>query len=400
MTKSSLTDKTKISSQSSSRQGATIDTFLIHHAATVDKSGSGVVSVMVNKTREVSSNYVLGNDGTLWNVVDEKNRAWTSGSTKDGGKGAAWDRRSITIEICNAKGAPSWALSSASITKAARLLNDLRKRYKIKHVLGHRDLYVKYGASYATYCPGPDTVAKIVKKADELLAAEQAAQIDPNVLVEPGALVGVKKAIKVYRTAANALSGTASTATYPAGNYYVYKVAGEAVNLSDVKGAAGGWVSIASAGLEAPAPEPEPEPEPTPVEPEPTPTPEPEPEPEPTPVEPEPEPEPDPTPVEPENPNESEEPPVSETPSKDPLIDPDLSKETVEQSTSDVANAVAPLVSAKVRGWIYVSAGLVGTIAPAVGIVLGGTVGTALAVVGASAAAVAAAFARANTTDN
>lgn len=169
MTHSALTNKIRLSSQSSSRRGARIDTFLIHHTASVSGRGDAIVNMMVNRTRQVSSNYVIGNDGYLWMVVDEDLRAWTSGSTKDGGKGAAWDRRSITVEIVNQKGAPSWAISSAAIDKAARLLNDLRKRYGIKHVLGHRDLWTRYKASYATYCPGPDTVGRVVKRADELL---------------------------------------------------------------------------------------------------------------------------------------------------------------------------------------------------------------------------------------
>lgn len=168
MTKSALTNKTKISSQSSSRDNAKIDTFLIHHTASVSGRGDGIVNMMVNKSRQVSSNYVIGNDGYLWNVVDEDRRAWTSGSTADGGKGAAWDRRSITVEIVNQKGAPNWEISDAAITKAAQLLNDLRSRYNIKNVLGHRDLWTKHKASYATFCPGPNTVARIVKRAEEL----------------------------------------------------------------------------------------------------------------------------------------------------------------------------------------------------------------------------------------
>lgn len=169
VTHSALTNKIRLSPQSSSRQGATIDTFLIHHTASVSGRGDGIVNMMVNRTRQVSSNYVIGNDGYLWMVVDEDLRAWTSGSTKDGGKGAAWDRRSITVEIVNEAGAPNWPLSAKAVDKAARLLIDLRRRYRIRNVLGHRDLWLQHRASYPTFCPGPDSVQRILNREREIL---------------------------------------------------------------------------------------------------------------------------------------------------------------------------------------------------------------------------------------
>lgn len=124
--------------------------------------------------REVSANYTISNEGRITSIVPEELRAWTSGSTSDGGKGAAWDRRSITVEIENQTGAPSWAISGAAKTAAAALLNDLRARYGNLIVLGHRDLYTKYGASYPTFCPGPATVNEIIAIAGGASAAVSA----------------------------------------------------------------------------------------------------------------------------------------------------------------------------------------------------------------------------------
>lgn len=181
MTTSPLTDQVRTSKQSSSRSGAGIDTFLIHHQA--GTNDDAVIRAMVSGTREVSANYTISNEGRVTSVVPEQLRAWTSGSTSDGGKGAAWDKRSVTVEIENQTGAPDWKISQEAIDKAAFLLCDLRYRYTIKHVLGHRDLWLKYKASYATYCPGPDTVQRIVTRAAELeygwgltRAAQKAAQ--------------------------------------------------------------------------------------------------------------------------------------------------------------------------------------------------------------------------------
>lgn len=169
MVKSKLTNQTKTSKQSSTRQGATIDTFLIHHQAST--SDDATIREMVTASKEVSANYTISNEGRLTSVVPEELRAWTSGSTDDGGKGAAWDRRSITVEIENQTGDPDWKISDAALDKAAELLHDLKDRYTIKNVLGHRDLYTKYKASYPTYCPGPTTVAEIVKREKALTKA-------------------------------------------------------------------------------------------------------------------------------------------------------------------------------------------------------------------------------------
>lgn len=164
MTHSVLTSRIVTSPKSSSRNGAVIDTVLIHHVA--GTNGEATLKMMADpNAREVSANYVITNEGEIVNVVDERFRAWTSGSKYDGGKGAAWDRRSITIEIENETGAPGWKISVAALRAMAALLNDLRSRYRIVNILGHRDLWLRFRASYATYCPGPETVAQVVSLA-------------------------------------------------------------------------------------------------------------------------------------------------------------------------------------------------------------------------------------------
>ena len=168
MTHSALTNQIRLSSQNSSRNGTRIDTFLIHHQA--GTNDDAVINSMVSGSKQVSANYTISNEGRLTLVVDEDFRAWTSGSSSDGGKGAQWDRRSVTVEIENEAGAPDWPISAAAIETAAKLLIDLKDRYGVTNVLGHRDLWNLYQASYATFCPGPDTVNRIVARANELSA--------------------------------------------------------------------------------------------------------------------------------------------------------------------------------------------------------------------------------------
>lgn len=159
MTYSTLTNQVRETNQRSSRNGTEIDTFLIHHqAGTNDDS---VIDSMVTGRKVVSANYTISNEGRLTLVVSERDRAWTSGSSKDGGRGASWDRRAVTVEIENELGAPTWRISNAALAMAAALLVDLRARYTIKHVIGHRDLWTLYQASYPTFCPGTETVDQI-----------------------------------------------------------------------------------------------------------------------------------------------------------------------------------------------------------------------------------------------
>jgi hypothetical protein len=164
MTHSPLTNEIRLSEQSSSRNGATVDTVLWHHLAGTDAERA--VNDMISGADGGSANYVITNEGKLILVVDEDLRAHSAGDPDDGGKGAAWDRRSIAVEIENETAGPDWRISDAALNTAAALLNDLRKRYSIARAIGHRDLYTaEYGfASYPTYCPGPGTVAEIQRR--------------------------------------------------------------------------------------------------------------------------------------------------------------------------------------------------------------------------------------------
>lgn len=220
MSFSKLTDQYKPSRQRSSRNGATVDTILWHHqAGTNDDS---VISMMVSGARTVSSNYTISNEGRITCVVDEEDRAWTSGSVTDGGKGAAWDRRAITVEIENETGAPDWQISTAAINAAARLRKDLQTRYGIVHELGHRDLYTLYRASYPTYCPGPNTVARIQSVA---VGGIKPAQPAPAPALKPAAPINyaygltqatvfvVQKALMQRRLYAGIIDGIAGPLT-------------------------------------------------------------------------------------------------------------------------------------------------------------------------------------------
>lgn len=170
------------SAQRSSRQGAAIDHIILHHCAT--NNVAWVLDAMTSGSKQVSANYVVSNEGKAFGVVDEQDRAWTSGSSTDGGKGAAWDRRSITFEIENQTLAPDWFVSDAAHETVARICADVSRRYGFPlnrdTVLGHRDLWTRFRASYATACPGGLDIDRIIRRANQLktvVAAEDLKEI-------------------------------------------------------------------------------------------------------------------------------------------------------------------------------------------------------------------------------
>ena len=71
--------------QKSDRLGVQVDTFLVHHQA--GTNDDAVIRMVQTGSRQVSSNYTISNEGRITGVVDERFRAWTSGSSSDGGRG-------------------------------------------------------------------------------------------------------------------------------------------------------------------------------------------------------------------------------------------------------------------------------------------------------------------------
>lgn len=155
MARSALTGRISLTDQyDEGRGGASIEGMEVHHAATT--SDSALISAVMG-AREVSSNYGILRDGTLVQFVDERNRAWTSGSGYD-------DRRLVTVEVVNEGGEPDWRWSDAAFDMAARLIADVATRYGFPidrdHVIPHRDLNARWGRSYSTRCPGEWLLAR------------------------------------------------------------------------------------------------------------------------------------------------------------------------------------------------------------------------------------------------
>ena len=87
---------------------------------------------------QVSAHYVLGPDGTVWQLVDEGDRAWHAGA---GAWGPVSDvnSRSIGIEIANNGGTP---FAAKQMDTLEQLIAGIMSRHAIppERVIGHSDM--------------------------------------------------------------------------------------------------------------------------------------------------------------------------------------------------------------------------------------------------------------------
>lgn len=122
----------------------------IHHMAgnlSVETCGN----VFASASRQGSSNYGIGSDGRVGLYVDEKHRAWTSGSADN-------DYKAVTIEVANDGGASTnWHVSDKAYDKLIDLCVDICKRNNISKLNYTGDAtgnLTRHNMFQATACPG------------------------------------------------------------------------------------------------------------------------------------------------------------------------------------------------------------------------------------------------------
>ena len=122
-----------------SRRNSKIQLIIIHYTALKDTSEA--LSYLCKKEKKVSSHYLISQNGTVYNLVEDKLRAWHAGR-------AFWqemtDINSISIGIeldYNPKGKNN-KYSSKMIYSLKKLILKLQKKYKINKngILAHSDI--------------------------------------------------------------------------------------------------------------------------------------------------------------------------------------------------------------------------------------------------------------------
>lgn len=140
MSNSSLVTYKNITSDKTSPRKNKIDTITIHCYVGQVTAKQGC-DYFASSSRQVSSNYVVGYDGSIGLSVDEKDRAWTSGGYDENGRvirangisGADNDHRAVTIEVACDSDKP-YAITDKAYTALINLVTDICKRNDIKQL--------------------------------------------------------------------------------------------------------------------------------------------------------------------------------------------------------------------------------------------------------------------------
>ncbi|MFO1105584.1 MAG: N-acetylmuramoyl-L-alanine amidase [Amaricoccus sp.] len=122
------------------RDGARPDLVVLHHTAM--RSAEAALDRLCDPAAEVSAHYLIAEDGAVWQLVDEAERAWHAGA---GQWGAVTDvnSRSIGIELVNPgplDGFPPFPESQMTALEA--LLDAIAARWTIApaRVIAHSDM--------------------------------------------------------------------------------------------------------------------------------------------------------------------------------------------------------------------------------------------------------------------
>jgi len=118
-----------------------IDAIIIHSVYNASEGDKYDVDLVIKEFSHygVSSHYVIGRDGTIYQLVREKNISYQAGksSLPDGRTNV--NSCSIGIEIITSKDSLD-APTEFQIKSLTALVKDIQSRYKIKYVLRHSDI--------------------------------------------------------------------------------------------------------------------------------------------------------------------------------------------------------------------------------------------------------------------
>lgn len=114
----------------------TIDTVIVHSSYCATGKDPYSLDCILKEFKDytVSAHYIIGRDGTIYQLVDEKNIAYHAGLGQTPDKRNHINNFSIGIELMNTKTDKYTAEQYASLNK---LLAEIKNRYTIKYVLGH-----------------------------------------------------------------------------------------------------------------------------------------------------------------------------------------------------------------------------------------------------------------------
>ncbi|OJT19035.1 hypothetical protein BO221_36575 [Archangium sp. Cb G35] len=132
----------KPSRNQASRGGVAIDAIVLHHTGTNSARVDLATLRWVRGNNRVSSHYLVGPDGTVYQLVPDSMTAWHAGrSSLHGDTEPSVNARSIGIEITN-DGTGQTPFTEAQYRALEQLVPYLARRYWVpkENILGHRDV--------------------------------------------------------------------------------------------------------------------------------------------------------------------------------------------------------------------------------------------------------------------
>ena len=135
----------KPSPNESSREGADIDTVVLHHTASNNTAAD--LATLRSRSAEVSAHYLIGRDGKIYQLVKDGRKAWHAGvSALRGDTSPSVNARSIGIEITNA-GDGRTPFTEKQYQALEKLVPWLMKTYKVpmQNLVGHKDVALPRG---------------------------------------------------------------------------------------------------------------------------------------------------------------------------------------------------------------------------------------------------------------
>lgn len=159
-----------------------IDMVIVHDIEGPAQAG---INIFQTKGASVSSHYIVGGDGKVYQLVREKNVAWHAGNRNI-------NHRSVGIETHGYAYRPGWY--NATIYEAeAKLIRDITTRYNIprdrKHIIGHFEVPdpsdpTKFGGRSGHTDPGPywdwDSFMTMIRNDSKLVSVSVPPVIRPG----------------------------------------------------------------------------------------------------------------------------------------------------------------------------------------------------------------------------
>ena len=161
-----------------SRNNSKIKLIIIHYTAL--ENAPHAISYLCNKEKKVSSHYLISQNGIVYNLVDEKFRAWHAGE-------AFWqdnkdiNKISVGIELDYSPYGKNNKFSLKMISSLKKLITKIKKKYNISknNILGHSDI-----APFRKQDPGKKFPWKSLSSSNLILNIKKLKQSDLRVIEE------------------------------------------------------------------------------------------------------------------------------------------------------------------------------------------------------------------------